>query len=261
MYIVLSLLLFPHIGKSIEPDGKKVGESGTVAMKVCGTVGEDHINRFINMWEHFTKNLKTRSDAIAALSPYVDSKREEIYLTLLQMLLEGMPDELNEINNFMRQGNGHYDVMFQDLRIHIREEERVREEAAAADAESETSTPVAVGNPSFWGAEGADNLSTSNSIFKEATDKPPPIEDVHTIPQDIVVDVDTHIVPTQDDVVVDLEVDHEHAHDLALHNKMKLHVQHRKEADHEKDSSVREKAGGNKLARRVTTRQSSKKTY
>jgi hypothetical protein len=69
--------------------------------------------------------LKTREDAIVALSPYVDSKQEEIYLTLLQMLLEGMPDELKDINKFMRQGNGHYNAMFQNLRIHIREEERV----------------------------------------------------------------------------------------------------------------------------------------
>jgi ABC-type Zn2+ transport system substrate-binding protein/surface adhesin len=93
-------------------------------------------------------------------------------------------------------------------------------------AQPSTDIATTVGNPSFWGAEGADNFSTSNSLFKEDTDKLPPVKDVHTIPQDIVADVDTQddIVPTQDDDVVDLEEDHQHAHDLALHNKMNLHA-------------------------------------
>jgi hypothetical protein len=92
-----------------------------------------------------------------------------------------------------------------------------------------------------------DNLSVDNALFEE--------DNVHTISQDIVVDVEEQaaIIPTQVDTVVNLEEDKEHAHE------MKLHVQNQKEADHEKDALVREKTGSNKLARRVATRSNSKR--
>jgi hypothetical protein len=98
-----SLLFFPQyslyiIGKSLEPDGMKVGEEDD------DDVDEDYDNdRFINIWEHYTTDLKTQEDAVAAISPYVDSKREEIYLTLLHMLLESLPTEAKDINNFMHR--------------------------------------------------------------------------------------------------------------------------------------------------------------
>jgi hypothetical protein len=60
------------------------------------------------------------------------------------------------------------------------------------------------------------------------------------------------------DTAVDLEVDHQNAHNLAVHNKNKKHVQNRIEADHEKEASVKEKAGNN-LSR--VTRQHPKEKY
>jgi hypothetical protein len=232
---MLLTFILSSIGKSLEPDGMKVGEEDGDGMKVDATImDEDYINRFINMWGYFTNDLKTREDAIAAISPYVDSKREETFLTLLRMLLEGVPDEVKDINKFMQQGDGHYNEMFQNLRIHIREEERVREEAI--DAATATTTLVVMPSTDIVTTAG-DDLSMS-SIFKEDIAISPTVEDVHTIPNDIV-------------TVVNLEEDHEHAH------QMKLHVQNRKEADHEKEISVRGKAGSNKLARRVTTRSNS----
>jgi hypothetical protein len=232
---MLLTFILSSIGKSLEPDGMKVGEEDGDGMKVDATImDEDYINRFINMWGYFTNDLKTREDAIAAISPYVDSKREETFLTLLRMLLEGVPDEVKDINKFMQQGDGHYNEMFQNLRIHIREEERVREEAI--DAATATTTLVVMPSTDIVTTAG-DDLSMS-SIFKEDIAISPTVEDVHTIPNDIV-------------TVVNLEEDHEHEH------QMKLHVQNRKEADHEKEISVRGKAGSNKLARRVTTRSNS----
>jgi hypothetical protein len=226
------------IGKSLEPDGMKVGDENGDG---DATVDEDYVDRFINLWGHFTSDLKTREDAIAAISPYVDSKREEIYLTLLHMLLESVPVEAKQINMFMLQGDGNYNEMFLQLRIHIREEVRVRNEAAATA--SATATMIDLPDN---GSNSNDNLSVDNALFEE--------DNAHTIPQDIVIDVEKQavIIPTRVDTVVNLEEDHEHAHE------MKLHVQNRKEADHEKDTSVREKAGSNKLARRVATRSNSK---
>jgi hypothetical protein len=226
---MLLTFILSSIGKSLEPDGMKVGEEDGDGMKVNATVDEDYVDRFINLWGHYTYDLKTREDTIAAISPYVDSKWEETFLTLLHMLLEGVPDEVKDINKFMQEGDGHYNEMFQNLRIHIREEERVREEAI--DAATATTTLVVMPSTDIVTTAG-DDLSMS-SIFKEDIAISPTVEDVHTIPNDIV-------------TVVNLEEDHEHAH------QMKLHVQNRKEADHEKDISVRGKAGSNKLARRTT---------
>jgi hypothetical protein len=237
LYSFLSNYSLYIIGKSLEPDGMKVGndDGDGYGMKVDATiVDEDYINRFINIWGYFTNDFKTQEDAIAAIYPYVDSKREETFLTLLHMLLEGVPDEVKDINKFMLQGDGHYNEMFQNLRIHIREVD----DAATATATA-TTTLVFMPSTDIVTTAG-DNLSVS-SIFKEDIAIPPTVEDVHTIPQDIV-------IPTQVDTVVNFQEDHEHAH------QMKLHVQNRKEADYEKDISVRGKAGSNKLARRVTTR-------
>jgi hypothetical protein len=238
LYSFLSNYSLYIIGKSLEPDGMKVGndDGDGYGMKVDATiVDEDYINRFINIWGYFTNDFKTREDAIAAIYPYVDSKREETFLTLLHMLLEGVPDEVKDINKFMLQGDGHYNEMFQNLRIHIREEVRLREEAAASETATATVTTTLVVTPSTDIVTTAGDDLSMSSIFKEDIAIPPTVEDVHTIPRDIVIPV------------VNLEEDHEHAH------QMKLHVQNRKEADHEKESSVREKAAGsNKLVRRTT---------
>ena len=94
----------------------------------------------------------------------------------------------------------------------------------------------------FFTSKKYHQIPYNRNPVKEDIAIPPTVEDVHTIPQDIVVDV----IRTQDDTVVNLEEDHEHAH------IMNLHVQNRKQADHEKDISVREKAGGNKLVHRTT---------
>ena len=256
LYSFLSNYSLYIIGKSLEPDGMKVGndDGDGDGMKVDATiVDEDYINRFINIWGYFTNDLKTREDAIAAIYPYVDSKREETFLTLLHMLLEGVPDEVIDINKFMLQGDGHYNEMFLNLRIHIREEVRLREEAAASETATTatataTTTLVVIPSTDIVTTAG-DDLSTSNSIFKEDIAIPPTVEDVHRIPQDIV-------IPTQINAVVNLEEDHEHAH------QMKLHVQNRKEADHEKESSVREKAAGsNKLVRRTTRSNSNRNIF
>jgi len=244
LYSFLSNYSLYIIGKSLEPDGMKVGndDGDGYGMKVDATiVDEDYINRFINIWGYFTNDFKTREDAIAAIYPYVDSKREETFLTLLHMLLEGVPDEVKDINKFMLQGDGHYNEMFQNLRIHIREEVRLREEAAASETATTataTATTTLVVMPSTDIVTTAGDDLSMSSIFKEDIAISPTVEDVHTIPNDIV-------------TVVNLEEDHEHEH------QMKLHVQNRKEADHEKEISVRGKAGSNKLARRVTTRSNS----
>jgi hypothetical protein len=154
------------------------------------------------------------------------------------MLLESLPDEAKDVNNFMHKWDGNYHEMFLQLRIHILEVERVRneeEEATATATATATTSTTMIDLPDDM-RDSNDKLSVDNTLFKE--------DNVHTIPQEI--------IPTQVDTVVNLEEDHEHAH------QMKLHVQNRKEADHEKEISVRGKAGSNKLARRVTTRSNSK---
>jgi hypothetical protein len=224
--------LILYIGKSVDPIGTKPGEEDgkKVDATVIATVivDDDLVQRYIVMCEHWTGQCATREEAIAAISPFVVSKREETFLDLLSMLLESVPDEAKNVNNFMHNWDGNYHEMFLELRIHIREVERVRNEAAAT-----ATTAIMIDLPDDV-CNSYDNLSVDNALFEE---------DVHTIPQDIVVDAEEQAATT---VVDNLEEDHEHAH------QMKLHVQNRKEADHEKDISVRGKAGSNKLARRTT---------
>jgi hypothetical protein len=223
--------LILYIGKSVDPIGTKPGEEDgkKVDATVIATVivDDDLVQRYIVMCEHWTGQCATREEAIAAISPFVVSKREETFLDLLSMLLESVPDEAKNVNNFMHNWDGNYHEMFLELRIHIREVERVRNEAAAT-----ATTAIMIDLPDDV-CNSNDNLSVDNALFEE---------DVHTIPQDIVVGAEEQAATT----VVNLEEDHEHAHE------MKLHVQNRKEADHEKESSVREKAGSNKLVRRTT---------
>jgi hypothetical protein len=214
------------------------------------TVDDDYIERYINMWDHWIKpSTKSREDAIKAISPYVASKREDTYLHLLSDTLESLPDEVVGIDTMMETWIGRYDEMFVMVDTHIREKERERqlllEDVATNDTDMVTDD---------------DDLSKSETLFIEDIAAPPPplfIEDIaappppHTLPpQDV-------IIPTQTPVDI---VDHQHAHDLASYNKNKEHVQNRIEADQEKDSSIREKSGSNKLARRITTRQSSKRS-
>jgi hypothetical protein len=193
------------------------------------TVEDDYIERFINMCDHWTKTTTTREDAIAAISPYVASKRENIYLQLLSSVLECLPDEVVSVDTMMETWKGRYDEMFVMLDKHVRDNERDEDLLLL-------NTPMVTDN---------DDLSTSETLFIEDIANPTP---PHTLPpQDV-------IIPTQ--TPVDIE-DHEHAHDLALHDKFKEHVQNRIVADHEKESSGKEKSGSNKLAR---TRQSSKRS-
>jgi hypothetical protein len=232
--------LILYIGKSVDPIGTKPGEEDgkKVDATVIATVivDDDLVQRYIVMCEHWTGQCATREEAIAAISPFVVSKREETFLDLLSMLLESVPDEAKNVNNFMHNWDGNYHEMFLELRIHIREVERVRneeEEATATATTTTTTTTTTIDLPDNM-SDSNDNLSVDNALFEE---------DVHTIPQDIVVDAEEQAATT---VVDNLEEDHEHAH------QMKLHVQNRKEADHEKEISVRGKAGSNKLARRTT---------
>jgi hypothetical protein len=198
------------------------------------TVDDDYIERFINMWDHWTKTKVTREDAIAAISPYVASKREHTYLHLLSTVLECVPDELVNVDKMMKMWEGRYSDMFVMVDNYIRDSEKDEDLLLLH-------TPMVTDN---------DDLSTSETLFIEDIANPPP-NPPHTLPpQDV-------IIPTQ--TPVDIE-DHEHAHDLAFHNKNKEHVQNRIEADQEKDSSIRKKSGSNKLARRITTRQSSKRS-
>jgi len=195
------------------------------------TVDDDYIERYINMWDYWIKpSTKSREDAIKAISPYVASKREDTYLHLLPDTLECLPDEVVGIDTMMETWIGRYDEMFVMVNTHIREKERERQPLLEDVADMVTDD---------------DDLSKSETLFIEDINAPPP----HTSPpQDVT-------IPTQTPVDI---VDHQHAHDLASYNKNKEHVQNRIEADHEKDSSIREKAGSNKIAR--TTRQSSKRS-
>jgi hypothetical protein len=231
-------LIIYLIGKSIDPCGKKVGEANTTSKKVgeanktTVTVEDDYIERYINMWDHWVKpSTKSRKDAIKALSPYVASKREDTYLHLLSDTLECLPDEVVGIDSMMETWIGRYDEMFVMVDTHIREKERERQLLLEDVADMVTDD---------------DDLSKSETLFIEDIDAPPP----HTLPpQDVT-------IPTQAPVDI---VDHHHAHDLASYNKNKEHVQNRREADQEKDSSIREKSGSNKLSR-ITRRQSSKRS-
>jgi hypothetical protein len=203
----------------LDPDGKKVGEE---------TVGDDFIERFISLWDHWTTIRRTREEAIACLNPYVASKRENTYLHLVSELLQSLPDEIDDVDEMMETWKGDYNEMFESIQNHIREIERARDQLA-------DNTAMVTDN---------DDLSTSPSLFIEDIANPP-----HTSPTTI---------PPQDAIiqgpVVDIIIDHE----LELHNKMEVHVQNRKEADQEKDTSGRERAGGsNKLFR--VTRQASKR--
>jgi hypothetical protein len=147
----LSLLLFPHslyiyIGKSIDPAGSKVGEKQKYDATV--TVDDDYIEGYINMWDYWTKNTsKTQEDAIAAISPYVASKREDTYLHLLSDTLECLPDEVVGVNKMMKTWIGRYDEMFVMVDNHIREKEK--------EAHLLENTPMVTDN---------DDLSTSQSI-------------------------------------------------------------------------------------------------
>jgi hypothetical protein len=122
LYFHISLLFFPHslhiyiytyIGKSIDPDGKKA-------------VDDDHVERFIGMWDHWTGDTPTREAAIAAITPYVDSNWEDTFLHLLSLLLESLPNDVVKVDLFMDEWNGKYTEMFDNLLGAIRERERER---------------------------------------------------------------------------------------------------------------------------------------
>jgi hypothetical protein len=216
----------------IDPCGKKIDEENTTTTTTTVTVDDDYIEHFINMCDHWTKTTTTREDAIAAISPYVASKRENTYLHLLSAVLECVPDELVNVDNMMKTWEGRYSDMFVTVDSYIRDSEKDEDLLLL-------NNPMVTDN---------DDLSTSETPFIEDIANPTP---PHTLPpQDV-------IIPTQ--TPVDIE-DHGHAHDLAFHNKNKEHVQNRIEADQEKDCSIREKSGSNKLARRITTRKSSRRS-
>jgi hypothetical protein len=137
-------------------------------------------------------------------------------------VLESLPDEVVSVDAMMDTWKGRYDEMFEKIDNHIQDSER--DEFLFLKNAVNSDTVMVTDN---------DDLSTSQSLF---------IEDIAIIP--------IHAP------VVDIIVDHEHAYNLALHNKIKEHVQNRKETDQEKDTSGREKAGGNNKLLRATRQQS-----
>jgi hypothetical protein len=89
------------------------------------TVDDDYIKRYINMWDYWIKpSTKTREDAIAAISPYVASKREDTYLHLLSDTLESLPDEVVGVDEMMKTWIDRYDEMFVMVGNHIRDKEK-----------------------------------------------------------------------------------------------------------------------------------------
>jgi hypothetical protein len=90
-------------------------------------VDDDHVERFIGMWYHWTGDTPTREAAIAAITPYADSNREETFLHLLSMLLESLPNDVEKVDMFMEEWNGKYTEMFENLLGVIRERESTRE--------------------------------------------------------------------------------------------------------------------------------------
>jgi hypothetical protein len=130
----------------IDPCGKKVGEANATTTTV--TIDDNHIERFINLWDHWTITTTTREDAIVAISPYVASKLEDTYLRLLLTVLESLPDELDDVDTHMETWKGKYVEMFVMLDNHIRDSERDK-------ALLLQNTPMVTDN---------DDLSTSLSI-------------------------------------------------------------------------------------------------
>jgi len=231
------------IGKS-DPDGIKAGDA--VDMNV--------VKRLTDFFDgHFRKEGVYSNDAmIAFLKPFIG--REEAVLQLTLLLYQNGEESTTDVERIMNAfPKGKENEMHQYVQIQL---DKKKEEAAIAEKAAITTTTAAnlvhvptaitttsttIGAPTFWGAEagtavvpdgwGHDDLSMSSSLFEDIA-KPHAADD--------------------NDTVVDLVVDHE----LAVHNKNKEHVQNRIEADHEKEASVKEKAG-NKLSR--ITRQTSKR--
>jgi hypothetical protein len=113
------------------------------------TVDDDHIERLIDLWGHWTTNTTTtREDATAAISPYVASKLEDTCLHLLSPVLESLPDEVFDVDTMMETWKGKYDEMFVMLDNHIQDGER-------DEAHLLQNTPMVTDN---------DDLSTSQSI-------------------------------------------------------------------------------------------------
>jgi hypothetical protein len=219
------------------------------------------VNRLTVFFDgYFRKEGVYSKDAIIAfLKPFIG--REEAVLQLTLLLYKNGEESTTDVERIMNAfPKGKEDEMHQYVQIQLdkKQQQAVIAEKAAQPSTSITTTTAAnlvhvptditttsttIGAPTFWGAEagtavvpdGWDDLSMSSSVFEDIA-KPHAVDD--------------------NDAVVDLEEDHEHAHDLAVHNKNKEHVQNRIEADHEKEASVKEKAG-NKLSR--VTRQTSKR--
>ena len=194
------------------------------------TVDDDYINRFIHTWGYYTSFAKTRADATAALSPYVQEKLEDIYLKVLQVLLEGLPDQVQDIDKFMRQGYGNYQLMFESLRIHILEEERVVAAAAALVIQSSNDiattgalvVPTAITTTSEIVPDDQ-SINTMCSVQFEDIEKTPLAENEDEIKK-------------ADDDDDDIE-DHAHTSELAAYDKHKEHLQNRGKADDEKEIS------------------------
>jgi hypothetical protein len=234
------------IGKS-DPDGTKAGDA--VDMNVV-----KRLNDFFD--GHFRKEgVYSNDDMILFLKPFIG--REEAVLQLTMLLYQNGEESTYDVERIMNAfPAGKEDEMHAYVRIQLDKKKEEEEEAATAEKATiatttagnlvhiptditTTTTTTTIGAPTSWGAEagkavvpngwGHDDLSMSSSLFEDIA-KPHAADD--------------------NDTVADLVVDHE----LEVYNKNKEHVQNRIEADHEKEASVKEKAG-NKLSR--ITRQTS----
>jgi hypothetical protein len=149
----------------IEPEGTKAGEE----------VGDEYVERYICMWCHWMSQSTTREEAIAAISPYVASKREGIFLDMLNMLLKCLPDEIKNIHKFMEQGNGDYDRIFEELRVYIRDKERAQDEKyAITTAKSSLSAAAAVTKDGPSVEYGMVELDVDKEVYGEDDYMPPP---------------------------------------------------------------------------------------
>jgi hypothetical protein len=202
---------------------------------------------------HFGKVVYSEDDIIAFLKPFIG--REEAVLQLTILLYQNGEESTSDVERIMNAfPKGKEDEMHRFVQIQLDNKKHAAQPStstaitttAAANAHVPTAitTTTTIGAPTFWGAEAGtavvpdglddDDLSMTGSLFDT---KRQVEDDAHTIPEDI-----------QEDIEDDRS--------LEEHNKLIRHAKDRVEADHEKETSVKEKTG-NKLSR--ISRQTSKR--
>jgi hypothetical protein len=147
---ILSSFFICIICKSIDPDGLKAGvKDGEKTATVI--VDDDHVNRFINMCDYWIQSKTRREEAIACITPYVDSKQEETYLHLQSLVLKSLPDEVDCVAKMMETWEGRYDEMFVMIDKHIRDSQNDKalllENAAMVIDNDDLSTSQSITGP------------------------------------------------------------------------------------------------------------------